>query len=133
MQNVIIKLVLFVPEADTSATEFVHSGSNRKEMFEKLGCDIFVNVILQSELDRYPEHVQTKHPHPARAIALFQSGAVGKPIVSVEHANVVESEKTAFENVVALRILPVYPPDRKSTRLNSSHGYISYAVFCLKK
>src|SRR2546422_7905194 len=37
--------------------------------------------------------------------------------------------------------LPAQPPqkptnpgrDRKSTRLNSSHGYISYAVFCLKK
>src|SRR2546429_4312205 len=30
---------------------------------------------------------------------------------------------------------PERPPgrDRKSTRLNSSHGYISYAVFCLKK
>src|SRR2546429_5323874 len=29
---------------------------------------------------------------------------------------------------------PLFPPlDRKSTRLNSSHGYISYAVFCLKK
>src|SRR2546429_939858 len=28
----------------------------------------------------------------------------------------------------------LHPPrDRKSTRLNSSHGYISYAVFCLKK
>src|SRR2546429_5499685 len=27
----------------------------------------------------------------------------------------------------------VYSIDRKSTRLNSSHGYISYAVFCLKK
>src|SRR2546429_5273707 len=26
-----------------------------------------------------------------------------------------------------------YLKDRKSTRLNSSHGYISYAVFCLKK
>src|SRR2546429_6773968 len=25
------------------------------------------------------------------------------------------------------------PQDRKSTRLNSSHGYISYAVFCLKQ
>src|SRR2546429_5311307 len=25
------------------------------------------------------------------------------------------------------------PKDRKSTRLNSSHGYISYAVFCLKE
>src|SRR2546422_4967146 len=29
------------------------------------------------------------------------------------------------------RIVPA--TDRKSTRLNSSHGYISYAVFCLKK
>src|SRR2546429_5162516 len=27
----------------------------------------------------------------------------------------------------------VHEIDRKSTRLNSSHGYISYAVFCLKK
>src|SRR2546429_2737138 len=28
---------------------------------------------------------------------------------------------------------PERPSDWKSTRLNSSHGYISYAVFCLKK
>src|SRR2546422_4511360 len=28
---------------------------------------------------------------------------------------------------------PTDTRDRKSTRLNSSHGYISYAVFCLKK
>src|SRR2546427_8576256 len=28
---------------------------------------------------------------------------------------------------------PVLRPDRKSTRLNSSHSQISYAVFCLKK
>src|SRR2546422_2334542 len=28
---------------------------------------------------------------------------------------------------------PLSYADRKSTRLNSSHGYISYAVFCLKK
>src|SRR3989449_9719051 len=32
----------------------------------------------------------------------------------------------------AIRLKPDYA-DRKSTRLNSSHGYISYAVFCLKK
>src|SRR2546422_11652212 len=31
------------------------------------------------------------------------------------------------------RIRDDFPTDRKSTRLNSSHGYISYAVFCLKK
>src|SRR2546422_5202814 len=31
------------------------------------------------------------------------------------------------------RLLENRVGDRKSTRLNSSHGYISYAVFCLKK
>src|SRR2546429_6488498 len=35
----------------------------------------------------------------------------------------------SFDAVVMLATLE----DRKSTRLNSSHGYISYAVFCLKK
>src|SRR2546429_3651721 len=41
-----------------------------------------------------------------------------------------------LEDVIEV-VLPFFPPghriDRKSTRLNSSHGYISYAVFCLKK
>src|SRR2546422_6306581 len=32
------------------------------------------------------------------------------------------------QELVVVRVI-----DRKSTRLNSSHGYISYAVFCLKK
>src|SRR2546422_1632186 len=36
--------------------------------------------------------------------------------------------------VNTLRIAKLFVvEDRKSTRLNSSHGYISYAVFCLKK
>src|SRR2546422_6558468 len=36
--------------------------------------------------------------------------------------------------MAALRAVATWNrPDRKSTRLNSSHGYISYAVFCLKK
>src|ERR1041385_5784585 len=33
----------------------------------------------------------------------------------------------------AVVLEPTTCPDRKSTRLNSSHGYISYAVFCFKK
>src|SRR5687768_1629176 len=35
--------------------------------------------------------------------------------------------------IAMLGFNPGAPVDRKSTRLNSSHGYISYAVFCLKK
>src|SRR3989449_7901880 len=40
-------------------------------------------------------------------------------------AHVISTLKYRFEGVGFT--------DRKSTRLNSSHGYISYAVFCLKK
>src|SRR5687768_18011372 len=35
--------------------------------------------------------------------------------------------------VCVFLLLAAMYEDRKSTRLNSSHGYISYAVFCLKK
>src|SRR2546429_4938554 len=40
----------------------------------------------------------------------------------------VEPGRAELKNLVIKNVR-----DRKSTRLNSSHGYISYAVFCLKK
>src|SRR2546422_7928586 len=44
-------------------------------------------------------------------------------------------ESSATPDVRPLVLTEAIPleKDRKSTRLNSSHGYISYAVFCLKK
>src|SRR2546429_10010020 len=39
----------------------------------------------------------------------------------------------AVDHLCRDRLLFEHGIDRKSTRLNSSHGYISYAVFCLKK
>src|SRR5687768_18130009 len=44
-------------------------------------------------------------------------------------ANLVDVAAAGAGQVLRLR----RKADRKSTRLNSSHGYISYAVFCLKK
>src|SRR2546429_3937718 len=38
-----------------------------------------------------------------------------------------------FPATLGAFVAPWKQVDRKSTRLNSSHGYISYAVFCLKK
>src|SRR5256885_12459468 len=38
-----------------------------------------------------------------------------------------------WEGDPRLRVLPIAQTDRNSTRLNSSHLVISYAVFCLKK
>src|SRR2546427_7011954 len=45
----------------------------------------------------------------------------------------VESSGNAVEGLDARQIRPGGRGDRKSTRLNSSHSQISYAVFCLKK
>src|SRR2546429_1264474 len=49
----------------------------------------------------------------------------------------VASTKAFTSQIVALLLCAMHlgrqRGDRKSTRLNSSHGYISYAVFCLKK
>src|SRR2546422_1750285 len=53
-------------------------------------------------------------------------------------ASVSASQLDPGNTITATRLIgrPLRPRrgrDRKSTRLNSSHGYISYAVFCLKK
>src|SRR2546422_4927723 len=48
-------------------------------------------------------------------------------------AVVLHSDSVARAAAELVAIDRVLRADRKSTRLNSSHGYISYAVFCLKK
>src|SRR3989449_7556652 len=48
--------------------------------------------------------------------------------VQGQSAQRIQEEIRPFADLVTLLV-----EDRKSTRLNSSHGYISYAVFCLKK
>src|SRR3712207_7319346 len=65
-------------------------------------------------------------PHPVRPPRLVdgqveERGAVGRPGAAVERVGHLVGEHLAGAQ------------DRKSTRLNSSHANISYAVFCLKK
>src|SRR5687768_18225383 len=60
---------------------------------------------------------------PADAVK-SQTGLASKMLTPGKSA-----EKPEASDIVTVD----YTGDRKSTRLNSSHGYISYAVFCLKK
>src|SRR2546422_6517809 len=64
---------------------------------------------------------------------LFRSPAVVPLVVVEDHLDRQASccEGEAFPEVATGEAGAL--EDRKSTRLNSSHGYISYAVFCLKK
>src|SRR2546422_2303010 len=49
------------------------------------------------------------------------------------HIPLLDDRHRAYRQGGRLAPLVDVKRDRKSTRLNSSHGYISYAVFCLKK
>src|SRR3712207_7218090 len=72
---------------------------------------------------------------------LFRSNAA-TPLVALplavlafrtEHMTVRRAVGIAVGFLGVLVVLGVWREDRKSTRLNSSHANISYAVFCLKK
>src|SRR2546422_10394447 len=56
------------------------------------------------------------------------------PISPIRHEEIVVAVVIVIADANCIRPTGVHEArDRKSTRLNSSHGYISYAVFCLKK
>src|SRR2546429_4656038 len=63
---------------------------------------------------------------------LFRSPSLG--ILTINALAAVDEVILPLQpHFLALHGLGKLLEDRKSTRLNSSHGYISYAVFCLKK
>src|SRR5687768_18224279 len=68
---------------------------------------------------------------------LFRSDEIGRgfhDVCFVTHADQRENNSPSRNRIIDERIkMNNRSTDRKSTRLNSSHGYISYAVFCLKK
>src|SRR5438105_5867709 len=69
--------------------------------------------------------------HPLSRIIFFSGTRSPAP----HHATTTTSG-SSHKTACAERCAPDSPrnsPDRKSTRLNSSHEWISYAVFCLKK
>src|SRR5699024_11482131 len=71
----------------------------------------------------------------SRQILVGASALTRRPVLET-FAERLQSASAAFHNQQArngVRTNSVSTPDRKSTRLNSSHVSISYAVFCLKK
>src|SRR2546427_7805802 len=82
-------------------------------------------------------HLAMHHGTPALAGDAHQNGLARLPQQGLPGAEISHDLYTLFEWMLAPN--PATPasvpinPDRKSTRLNSSHSQISYAVFCLKK
>src|SRR5438034_5660911 len=72
------------------------------------------------ELDAWQQITSSKHDHLSKTIRSLNIATFG-----LAAGAVVAPVYNAYKDLVSA--------DRKSTRLNSSHTVISYAVFCLKK
>src|SRR2546429_8571983 len=73
--------------------------------------------------------------HMKKPVVGFIAGVTAPPGKRMGHAGALISggADTADAKLAIMEECGFVITDRKSTRLNSSHGYISYAVFCLKK
>src|SRR2546422_4264436 len=104
---------------------------------------MFMQQLPKPAADRWVpveecERTNTSAPlnTPASYMVVFASGAptssAGVPYTVTVPA-VLELDRNSATATAAAMPTGPWALDRKSTRLNSSHGYISYAVFCLKK
>src|ERR1041385_8994575 len=89
-------------------------------------AEIGERVMPSSHLHQSVEQFLHRRQHARiRGVGILQGQQVAHFLVDIDACAVVETLlQGRQDDVLAL--------DRKSTRLNSSHGYISYAVFCLK-
>src|SRR2546429_2705980 len=104
---------------------------------------LFFSLALQSVSPEAAQHMQTgveahKQGRLDLAIAEFRKATEAAPNLPEAFLDLGEVYAETGNYAAAIaplkRALELNPElDRKSTRLNSSHGYISYAVFCLKK
>src|SRR3712207_8518642 len=81
----------------------------------------YTTLFRSTGSDRRPEEVE-KHVCRRAAVKAYDVAGVAPEDMSVAEVH----DASAFAEVIQAE-------DRKSTRLNSSHANISYAVFCLKK
>ena len=79
-------------------------------MLEELAGDVLVDVIVLGELERDAHQIERIHRHPAGAVGLVDVAAGRQLRAAVEHADVVEAEKSALEDVAAHGVLAVHPP-----------------------
>src|SRR6185312_12725344 len=83
---------------------------DRDEVLEELQREIGVRALFFRELARHREHRLAVERHPRGRVGLDQLAAAGQRLAAIEHADVVEPEEPAAEQVIAAGILAIDPP-----------------------
>src|SRR5207247_5080207 len=90
-------------------------------------------LSLHDALPIFPRARVAAPPHRSRAVGPSPREHRGGGHRPRAHVPVAAADRGVDQADVARTSVLRAGPDRKSTRLNSSHEWISYAVFCLKK
>src|SRR5438128_1389783 len=81
-------------------------------MLEELRSQALINLMLLRKLECYAHQVQAEHSHPPGGVALLEHNSCLELFTAVDHRDVVESQKAAFEDVVAFAVDFVHPPGK---------------------
>src|SRR2546426_6843186 len=113
----------FAAATTSRSSKLIHGGLRYLELFD-------VGLVRESLRER--ETLNRLAPHLVRPlpflVPIYRDSSRG--LIKVRIGLTLYDWLTPGRDRERYRVLP---PDRKSTRLNSSHLVISYAVFCLKK
>src|SRR5690606_3456089 len=110
MKHIEEKAIFFTPKANVFICNVTHGARNMKEMLQKFDSHVLVYLVELTQIQGNPQHIQAEHRHPGSCISLFQFTRKMARIASVNHADVVQSQKAPFKDIVAFCIFPVYPP-----------------------
>lgn len=117
--GVVVEPVLLVPKRHlfVSGGGEGHGVGNVQEVLEELGGNVLVGRVVLGELERNVQHVQTEECHPSGPVGLTQSTTGRQRLGTVERSDVVETQESTLEHVVAVGILSVDPPGKVEEEL----------------
>ena len=117
VQDVVEEAVLVVPQRQAVAAAVVHRVGDVEEVLPELAGDVLVGRVVLRELHGDGEQVERIHRHPARAVRLLEVTAGRQRRAAIEHADVVEAQEAALEDVLALGVLAIHPPGEVQEQL----------------
>src|SRR6266702_4609936 len=91
VEHIVEKFVLLIPQPDALTGNIVHRLGNRQEVLEELERNIFIHRIGEREFHSDSHHIQAKHAHPTRTVALLKVTTGGQGSAPVKYANIVQA------------------------------------------
>lgn len=109
--RIVVEAVFIVPQTRLlSARPESHGVGYQDEMLKEFGCNVFVGTSVFRQLQRYVEHAKAVESHPPRTVGLLQNTTSRQGLGAVEQTDVVQTQETTLENVLAIEVFAVHPP-----------------------